>query len=464
MTSQPHDINPPLRGRLGLLPLDVVHPPTPTELAFDKVGLRIKATMRSRTAATSREVFDHYRYLITQRAHSNAGVWSVPLGDRAVFRTQLLRAFGTISNTSMWVRWEDDAHTMNIWLNVNPTRTLRHLLSAYPGESFLGATLESLPLEDFFGVSPGALSPPTLDGNDNAFDNLTLVRESMGENHAAAFLATFERQVRRWVCETVAPFGVGFREETSGVSTVMIFDQLEITVPWWQVAIRDLEVYFERWRPNAALLMNRINHAVLAGHSETDWTHHDLGERGGREGGSTSLGVRQAKDITLTYYAKTEDRIRGEIRYRRGVRDLGAGQARSASNPLHTFLTASRHDAVARLRWEQFCRLAEAAPAVSPADLARLATLVVDCARRSHVDAMPVMQSLMETGGITETPNGGPFPRRLSKKLEDCGVLWRNPLLPRSRPGHPRRYVLEQPFLETVRQVQFALGGPSADD
>jgi hypothetical protein len=464
MAREPHRNDPPLRGRLGLLPLDVVHRPTAEELAFDKVGLRIKATLRPRTVAPSREVFEHYRDLMCQRAEHRPGQWSVPLADRAVFKTHLLRPFGTITNTTMWVRWEDDVHTMSIWLNVNPTRTLRHLLVAYPDESFLGATLDSLPLEQFFGVSPGALHPPTLDGNDNAFDDLTAVRASMGENHAAAFLATFERQVRRWVCQTAAPHEAGFREVENDAATTLLSDHLEVDVPWWQVATRDVEVYFERWRPNAPTLMNRINHAVLAGHAETDWRHHDLGERGGRGSGSTSLGVRQTKDITVAYYAKTETRIRGEVRYRRGVRDVAAGQTRSVCNPLHSILTALRHDAVTRLRWEQFCRLAEPAPAVSSAELARLASLVSDCARRSHVDAETVLRSILETGGVTETPNSGSFPRRLNKKLEDCGVLWKNPLLPRTRPNTARRYVLAQPFLEIVRQLQFTLSGASSDD
>lgn len=259
MAREPHRYDPPLRGRLGLLPLDVAHRPTAEELAFDKVGLRLKATMRPRTAAPSREVFDHYRDLMSRRAQDCPGQWSMPLADRAVFRTHLLRPFGTITNTAMWVRWEDDVHTMNIWLNVNPTRTLRHLLEAYPDESFLGATLESLPLEQFFGVSAAARHPPTLDGNDNAFDDLRTVRASMGENHAAAFLATFERQVRRWVCEVAAPHDVGFREAESGPTTILHSDHLEVEVPWWQVAIRDVEVYFERWRPNAPTLMNRIS-------------------------------------------------------------------------------------------------------------------------------------------------------------------------------------------------------------
>jgi hypothetical protein len=210
--------------------------------------------------------------------------------------------------------------------------------------------------------------------------------------------------------------------------------------------------------------MNRVNHAVLAGHAETDWRYFDLGQRGGRGGGSTSIGVRQTNDITLAYYAKFDDRIRGEVRYRRSARDFAGGAGRGACNPLHKTLTALRNDAVSRLRWEQFCRLAEQTPVVSPAELARLATLIVDCARQSHVAAEPVLQSLLETGGITETPNEGPFPRRLNKRLEACGVLWKSPLLPRSRPGRPRRYVLEQPFIETVRQIQFAFSGSSPDD
>jgi hypothetical protein len=103
-------------------------------------------------------------------------------------------------------------------------------------------------------------------------------------------------------------------------------------------------------------------------------------------------------------------------------------------------------------------------PAVSSAELARLASLVSDCARRSHVDAETVLRSILETGGVTETPNSGSFPRRLNKKLEDCGVLWKNPLLPRTRPNTARRYVLAQPFLEIVRQLQFTLSGASSDD
>lgn len=454
MTVMPCDINPPPRGRLGLAPLDLAYPPRAEEMAFDKLGLQVKAAIQSLSPAPSREVFERYREIMIGRALSSHGLWSVPRGERAAFRTKLNGKFGTITNTSMWARWEDDVHTMNIWLNVNPTRTLRHLLARYPAESYLGAALETLSLEEFFGVTPDAAIASTLDGNDNAFDDLNFVRANMGDDHAAAFMATFERQVRRWVCEVAAPFQGGFRVVTGDHSNFLISGNLGVEVQWSDVAIREAEVYIERRRPNAAFTMNRINHAVLAGHNDVEWRHHHLGERGGRGGGSTSIGVRQTKDITVAYYAKTEDRIRGEVRYRRSVRDAVDGAARGVCNPLHTVMTALRPDAVSRLRWEEFCRLAGPVPTVSIANLARLAALVSDCARRSHVEAEPVLRALLETGGIDETRHDGPFPRRLAKRLEQCGVLQRSPLLPRSRPGHARRYVLEWRYQEAVRLTQ----------
>jgi hypothetical protein len=457
MTDMSRVINPPTRGRNGVPPLEVAYAPRATELAFDKLGLRVKAVMKSLQPAPSRDVFDHYREIMIRRAILSNGLWSSPMPERAVFRTKLKRKFGTITNTTIWARWEDDRHTMNIWLNVNPTRTLRHLLARYPGEGYLGAVLESLTLEDFFGVTPEATHAGTLDGNDNVFDDLRYVREQMSENHAAAFMATFERQVRRWFCEAVAPYQGGFREEGAGLSTWLASDCLGIEVQWSNVVIRDLEVYFERRRSNAAALMNRINHAVLAGHNEVQWRHHDLGERGGRSGGSTSIGVRQTEDITLAYYAKLPDRIRGEVRYRRGLRDLAEGMGLDVGNPLHKVLMVVRNDAVSRLRWEEFCRLAGPMPIITAADLARLAAVVAKCAHRSNVDAEPVLRALLETGGINETPHTGPFPRRLNKRLEGCGVLWRNPLQPRSRPGHSRRYVLEGQYLEVVRLAQLGL-------
>lgn len=454
MTAIIHGSNPRPRARRGFLPLTMANVPRPEELTFDKVGLRVRATMGALQEAPSRDVFEHYRSIMIERAQSNPGVWSVPKGERAVFRTKLIRKLGTIADTVMWARWEDEAHTLNIWMNVNPTRTLHHLVRRFPEENYLGAALESLPVEEFFGVMPDVEPVATLDGNDNALADLDHARERMGADYGAAFIGTFERQLRRWVTDVVAPRRAGFREEASGRSTLLASDWLGIELEWSSLVIREAEVYVERRQPGAAHVMNRANHAVLAGHDDVQYSLHDLGEHGGRSGGSTSIGVRQTQGITLKYYAKTADRIRGEVVYRKCARDVAGDVPRDACNPLQQVLKALRVDAASRMRWEQFCELVAIQPAVSPADLARLATIVAEAARRSKVDPEPVLCTLLETGGVTETHYAGQFPRRLNKRLEKCGVLQKSPLLPRSRPGHARRYCLVPLYLEVVRLTQ----------
>lgn len=392
------------------------------------------------------EVLNSYRALLVRRADATRSVWTHPGRALTRFDTALSRPLGTITGATLKTTWADQTHDLMLTMTVNPIRTLIHALTMVDDMTFTASRLDTLAAEDFFSSSPIAVSARALDGADNAIDNLDHIISRMGRDHAGAFIPTFERKLKQWALEAVAPRGEGFRHNLAGDVLIGNDGVHRVSLDWGHMFLRSAEVYCERRHGDALALMERLNSAVLAAHVEADWHRFELDEIGGRIAGSTVIGIKPTNRIRQVYYAKTRNRVRIETRYHHRVRDSLRGAHISPSAPLSGLLLGLREEAATRLRWDSFCAMAAEPPVPMLTDFARLAGVIARCAVQAKVDPEPVFANLVGSGGLNQTRANGAFPLRLIRPLIAAGLVKRDSLMRRARPGQPRRHHLTEPM------------------
>lgn len=458
-------IRPRHRGRYGVPGLHLPNRPTANEMAFDKLVITIPGRLCSTLVEPPppAEVLDSYRALLRQRAGTSGGLWSSPGPARTRFNTKLSRQWGTITGTALRATWADDVHELVLTLTVNPTRTLIHALTMVDDDAYAGAGLEALSLERFFARSPVAATARSLDDSDNAFENLDYIISRMGRDHAAAFIGLFERKLKQWALEAVAPHAQDFQGDALGDALFRSNGVHRVSLDWSRLFLRSAEIYCERRHADAVGLMNRLSSAVLAAHAESDWRTYRIDEIGGRAARSTVIGIKPTGRIEQVYYAKARDRVRIETRYHHRVRDNLRGATISPGTPLRGLLLGLREDAASRLQWGNFCAMAEEPPIPMMADFARLAGMIARCATQAKVDPVPVFAELLGSGGLDETPPDGRFPRRLIRRLTEHDLIDRTSLIRRTRPGQPRRHHLTQPYLSVAQMLQRTFGNQAED-
>lgn len=425
-------------------------------MAFDKLVISIPGRLTSilEDQPQPREVLDSFRATLTRRAHNSSGLWSEPGKGHVRFDTRLLRSYGTIPQAKVRTAWAEDTHDLMLTLTINPTRTLIHALTAVSEEGFTGAWLDGLSTATFFASTPLATSAITLDGNDNAFADLTPIMSRMGTDHSRPFIAIMERKLKDWALEAAAPPDAGFQHRSYGSVLVADNGVHRVALDWSRLFVRSVEIYCERRHGRAPALMERINTAVLAAHAEADWQRYPIDEIGGRVAGSTVIGIKPTGRIKQLYYAKAIDRVRIETKYFHRVRDNLRDVQISPDTPLRDIMLALRADATRRLRWDAFCAMAAEPPVPILNDFSHLAGAIARCCAEARVDPEPVFAALVGSGGMNQTRSDGNFPIRLTRRLIEAGLVHRDSLIRRARPGQPRRHHLTEPYATVARMVR----------
>ena len=462
MTYQPPMLRPAQRGRFGVLALHPRNRPTPQEMAFDKLELWVPGSLHSALPdhPEPTAVLDSYRETMCHRAGQLRRAWTPPGKSKSGFITQSERC-GTISGVKVRVRWAEEPHDLAVTLTVNPTRTLAHALSRIPTDCAALEELDRLPVDQFFAhdlETAAQAATRTLDGADNALHDLDIIIARLGRDFHASFMVVFERKIREWVIEAVAPAYYGFTHEDSDTAVTAINDEHRVALDWSKACLRYAEVYCERRHGNAVGLMDRLASTVLAAHREMEWRTYEIGEIGGRDACSATIGIKPTSRTEQVYYAKEADRVRIETRYKGRVRDNLRGAPISPTSPLHDMLQRLQTDASSRLKWDAFCAMAEEPPTPLIADVARLAGVIARCASDARVDPEPLFAALFGAGGIDEGPPDSNFPARLIRRLADAGVIHRDNLQRRCRPGQVRRHHLREPYLSVASALQAAFG------
>lgn len=466
MSTDPRLIRPAQRGRYGVPALHLRNQPVSTEMAFDRLQITVSGNLWPiNDEQPAVEVIEAYRRLMWERAEGSGNIWGIPSNTPSRVDTRFADECSTVSHAELTARFSPGVHELSLRLTVNPTRSLIHLLSKLEDDGFMAARLDALLPSEFFGTAMNPVAADTLDGNDNAFARLDAISQTMGEDHASTFIAVFERQLKRWAIEAVAPHELGFgsHDWTGGVLTSQAAGH-RVALRWDHLIVRKAEAYCERRHADAVGLLNRITGTILAAHSRGDWRTYEIGKLGGRIAGSTIVGVAPTAGITQVFYAKTRDRVRIETRFHGKIRDNFRGAAISKSAPLRDILLLLRREAVDRLQWQKLCEIAEEEPTPMVADFARLAGAIAKCAAKAKVDAEALFAELIASGGLTETSADGHFPRRLVRRLVAEGLIDGQGLQRRMRPGQARRYHLRQPYFSIATAIQSALGSSPVSD
>jgi hypothetical protein len=273
-----------------------------------------------------------------------------------------------------------------------------------------------------------------------------------------------EVQLRRWVLEALAPASAGFDYLQDATWLQAQSDGIIVRLDWANMTLRYAEANFERRHRGATELMDRLAHTVPQAHSEAGFRRYSEDELGGRKLGSAVVGVARTKTVHQVYYAKYTDRLRAETRYTQAIRNAIRATGCSTDLPLTELLGQVRAHAAkeANKTWAAFCVMCAEPPRAMLHEVADMMAKIAKCAQAAKVDYAPVFASLLTSGGIDETPRGGPAPRRLMDLLERSGLIIRKNLNPRRRPGEVRRHSLTGDWLDIVNKMKAAFD--EADD
>ena len=461
------------RGRAGFKALTLDNRPTASELAFDKlvvtvpghVSLIQRGVHPLDEAVETRLLIDSYRDVIHRRA-TVSNDWGLPGKGPDYFKTKLLNPVGTISGAQFNTKLTHAGLGILLTLTLNPTRTLIHALAAVQDEPDAAVALARLSPAMFFARSPQAVSARTLDGSDNAIDDLTFMVDRLGSDFARTFISIFEDKIKQWALNAVAPDSVGFSHMSDGVDLLASEGRHGVKLHWERLYPAEAEVYFERRHGAALELMDRLTTAIMASHSNCEWRRYPIAEVGGRQRGATSIGVKPTERTKLVFYAKTADRIRVETRFSYKVKDNLRNATISASNPIGDILIGLREVALRRLRWDSLCEMVAEQPEPRIEDGIALISEILRCCRHVHARPEPVVNALLGTDGFEATDQLGNFPPELVRKLEREGLISSVGVTTKVRPGEMRRHHLLEPYATVARTMRrgFAMPLISADD
>ncbi|WP_340317911.1 hypothetical protein [Rhizorhabdus argentea] len=296
----------------------------------------------------------------------------------------------------------------------------------------------------------------TLDDNDNAVATLDGILAVLGSNYPQRFIETFEEQLRHWSIEAVAPASSGFSHDLSEPDPCALFGDQSVTLNWSQLVVSSAELFCERRHADAVALMHRVAAHVHAAHGNAEWRSYGVEQDfGGRLGKSMTVGISPTEDIRQICYAKTTTRVRVEIRYLRKVRASLRMDVKHHARPLFDLFAALQTDAAFRVDWKTFCKMCVEPPHAMLTEVSQMMALIAECARGAGVSAKPVFTALLTARSIAEDDSGD-FPRRLMKRLEAAGLIDRQSLVRRVRPGERRRHRLTPVYFEIVGQLQQA--------
>jgi hypothetical protein len=152
------------------------------------------------------------------------------------------------------------------------------------------------------------------------------------------------------------------------------------------------------------------------------------------------------RNIELSIYAKTNRRVRFEVRFQRDFGSVLRGQS-TGDDRLGALLERLTRDAERRLPWRALSRAATAPPEVNVGDVPELISRLVKATRRNASLFDPLVRQLVITGGVIADDERQPGIERAVRALVRDGVLehWTVQL---KEQKSSRRYGLTHRFAE----------------
>ena len=354
----------------------------------------------------------------------------------------------TISgNIKVWPR------RLSLELHLNPTRTAQHVLSRYSLDE-----LDALPPHEFFLRSRSvqeATQAHTLDSSDNALIGL----EGPNTHHLitrdlewAEFLFLFEQKLKQLIA-----YELGCNDDPAPASIAVSNGHVLVSLNWSTLSVRSAEVYWERRIENAPAVARTFSHSTLRAVSGTSQQAYPQSvDRREREAEclATSIRLRQ-ENLDLAVYAKTEERIRFEVRYRGGIsRTINGRPETTHERFLWPFFPPLVHHASRAFDWGRLQDLLPPEDVLSPAS--QYATFA-DAVRRACDDVRRpeefhgLIIHLLNREGLN--PDRSPFGVDLIKALVRRQILIRGRVRHRDR-THTRRYSIHPQFSDLLERLR----------
>lgn len=431
------------RGRDGLPPLDPVVAPKTSEMLIDKLQVRVPGIITHPNGVDA--AIDQYRQLWDNRSPSQMGCWKAARHQAHKFETEFGDSQATLKAKLICTN-EKDRAKLSLKLTLNPTRTLVHAL-AHRNED---VPLADFAPETFFSKHPRPCSAITINGDDNAVA-YGAARSAFPSDLADVYLRLFEINLKRWALDALAPRSRGFQYTHYDLQPVARSGELSVCVLWAKLVVGYAEAYCDRRHSGAKAAMEAYAARLQSVQSESTLHRYQSDESNGLK----SIRFYPAQHVVQSYYAKCVDRIRIETRYSGRVNNVLRYPTLSRDAPLFSLLQALRTDAVRRAGYATFCAMIEPPNMLTVDDVARFLGTVAECAAAANVHVAPVVHSLLATGSIDQTDDGGRAPIRLITALQRAHIIERVPVA-RRRPGQPIRYTLVAALHEAARKLQQA--------
>ncbi len=304
----------------------------------------------------------------------------------------------------------------------------------------------------FFGLVPERLRlPPSLDGGDNYLPEHPSARELLGDDPFAAFMPIYIAQVQTLLSRVLSEHDGGVALD--GSQQVLASPDGVIQLDWGDVAVPQIELYFERFHRKAVAAVRTAATSILDADTANRVTLYSQAEPG-LERSADLLSIAAAINATvdnrhtLSVYAKTPSRIRFEVRRHKRGRystrarsDTATGQPAHMTRLLHILLDVARHDASRLIRWNELFAFFEEPDVPSIGDLGHVMRVIFRAANGSPELFDLLTERLLVDGGLAV----GIDPRITDAAivhLERAGVIVRVRIRHRKTPSQATRYGL----------------------
>lgn len=449
----------------SLLGFDREFPPQAHEWGIDKLMLSVGGAWRTRLG-DGREYFRQrlsdpsasFRWL--NRAVERQGTVTVETIH------PLPLTIGRISIRASRCMTQDGRVTVDIV--ANPTRTLSSLLARLGGGPDFRLHIFRMNALDFFALpSAEQRLPPSLDGGDNYLPEHPVARDALGQDPFSVFMPIYLAHLRDLLGRIMAEHS----RETVFEGSEQIFSSNDgsISLNWGEANVPQIETYFERFHIRAQAAVRTAGSAIIDGDTNVVLRLYDAQavvphvERSGDRLGvaaSINLGLDSRHDLVV--YAKTDRRIRFEVRRpRRGRYDnvpVSEGVAASAAidlRLLHIMLDVERYDAQRLVRWRDLFKAFDEPDSPGLGDLVALITAISSASGSGEVFRL-ILNRIVVDGGISAGTDAR-VPNEVLARLERAGVLERARIRTRRPNSQLDRYRLTGMYRSLQQQLIAAL-------
>jgi hypothetical protein len=443
---------PPARERYksGMRSLDWDVAPNADEAFIDRVRISVSGSVQYLTEDGD----DRYRALLNggpsgSFLHADYRIFGTGHSVRPGFRMKVMKGssilWGELKLSPLFGR---DGCRLQLDLQLNPTRTLSHLLGRYSIED-----IESLDAAAFFALDPAPVATAiSLDANDNMVADFAAFSGTFFHTRTSyirRFLAAYERALKDALIEHLCPVQQGFIVGDDCDDIVARSDFCSVQVGWSELSVGQCEVYWERQTTSALDVVRHLADGALAAARSCEVTAHPMAGDVTMERELDALSVRwpltPRRNLTLAIYAKSRDRVRLEVRYHEKIPSEVRDGIRRERGRMFEWLESLRRDASGRIQFEGLRRLLEPA---APPSVTALCDFIeaLDAACNQVADTRRrVLELLLTTGGISVPPSGAEVPPGVVDHLRRAGVVERVRLVGRELRGS-RRYRLTEKF------------------